>query len=249
MELKPVKNHKTHYPHRSQVNLNELLLTYKPNRWKSITKTPTLTTMLLVGALASTGLTGCTSGGGIGPIDGDIVMDIRKMNMAPIFEIQPDSLSQHPKTITGQGDATPLTDDMAFAIIQSELERLGLSGTPTNRHVPVLIEPQDSASPKPLEYVNWEFDLEIQCAYNRVYAEFLPQVEAETPDELSQRQIFSLPENPKEAATALRDQLIEVDDPSTAVVFYAHDDATLQEQNLRAQVIQFVEWLKVCGLI
>lgn len=45
--------------------------------------------MLIIGALAATGLSGC-SRPDPGPIGGDIAPEIRKMSMAPIFEITPD---------------------------------------------------------------------------------------------------------------------------------------------------------------
>ena len=239
MELHPVKTHCVNYPDKYQVDVNRMLLAHRPSRFKR-----SGAAALLLCALTASQLTGC--GKAEQPAS-------RKMNMAPLFEGKPQvsdeetiidvaglsfksqkadiiQLGNYP----GGGLFMPLTEESALAIIEEELQNHGLSSKASKKTVKTSGQ-------------KWSFDLEIKGASEPVYAEFIPEEHAETKKESAQRKKLKLSENPKNAAEELRENLSEVRDESTGVIFYSNGFDT--QQNLREQVEEFAEWLKTTGLI
>ena len=254
MKLTPVKSYVARYPEKAEVDLNQLLLKNRPNRWKT-----SGTALLLLGALATSQLTACSPPNSQKPAGEPDVSpsSARKMNMAPIFEgvqsVEPEltktqgSISrlsfQKQKAdiillgnFPGPEDMTPLTEEAALAIIKETLEGHGLSSAPTDKKVDV----SDNT---------WSFDLEISGANEPIYAEFLTTAHSETESELAERESLNLSEDSKEAAVTLREKLSDVYDESTGVIFYDTNIGFYTQTTLRAQVNEFAEWLKTMGLI
>ena len=136
----------------------------------------------------------------------------------------------------------PLTEETALTIIRETLEEHGLQSVTSTKSI--VVPPRDSTS------ALWSFDLDISGASEPIYAEFLQQRDHESEHELRERDALALPPDARAAAIALRENLSEVYDESTGVVFYAGGDSfSSPEQNLIDQVNAFVEWLKTMGLI
>jgi len=243
MKLSPVKMHYANYPDIYQVDVNRLLLTHRPNRWKS-----SGVAALLLCTLSATLLTGCQT-----PTDQS---STRKMNMAPIFDGTVNSVGKLPivskltfhqqkpdivllGNYPGPGQNMPLTEDAALLIIENEHRNKGITSAVSKKIANLVSDGTPTT---------WAFDLDIDGAKEPVYAEFIPTNGMETETELSQRLALKLSHNSKEAATQLRDKLCQVEDASTGVVFYANVDDNA-EQNLINQVDEFVTWLKTSGLI
>lgn len=245
MKLQSVKTYNgAKYPNKYEVDINYLLLKNKPNRWHN----SSAATVLLF-ALVTSQLTSCKTDTGLNAS--------RKMNMAPIFEgITTSSSAPLVSNLTfqkqklnitqlgnfpGPGDFNTLTEESALSIIKAELTSKGISSDTSNKKVDIVIGNTKSKT--------WSFDLNIKGAKNPVYAEFVPHISNESKDEISERQSINLPDNPKDAAVKLRENLMQVNDTSTGVIFYDNESAMDQVENLKAQVDEFVDWLKTNGLI
>lgn len=249
MKLQAVtKKYKVYYPDKYEVILNEMLLKHQPMRWRK-----SRLAGLVFSALLATQLAGCTK-----PEQAD---EVRKMNMAPIFERNAKAelmssqsgvfilLGNYPLTLPS------LTEERALAIITKQLQSSGLKCEATQKQVavePSPISPLDKADHTEKQSVSWQFDMEIMGAKEPVYVEFMPDQENEKINKKHLRTSLQLPLKTKEAAVALRKQLSEVRDESTGVIFYeaAEQSGLLnEEENLKRQVDDFILWLKTTGLI
>ena len=237
MELHPVKTHCVNYPDKYQVDVNRMLLAHRPSRFKR-----SGAAALLLCALTVSQLTGCEKAE---------QTTSRKMNMAPLFEGKPQVADEEVITdITGLsfknqkaetiqlggyiGMFSPLTEESALAIIEEELQNHGLDSKASKKTV-------NAAGQK------WSFDLDIKGASEPIYAEFIAAEHVETKSERAQRKKLKLSDDSKNAAEKLRENLSEVHDESTGVIFYTNGFD--EQQNLREQVKEFAEWLKTTGLI
>lgn len=247
MKLSPVKNYCVNYPDIYQVDVNQLLLAHRPNRWKS-----SGIAALLLCSLSTPLLSGCN----LTPPQSAP----RKMNMAPIFSGTEKSMSNlttatklsfhNQKTdvvllgnYPGPGSSMPLTEDAALIIIENELKNKGITSKISNKIITVKSNGEST---------KWAFDLNINGAKEPIYAEFIPSIDMETVPELSQRQSLKLSSTPKQAALELREKLCQVEDESTGVIFYADSNVSMfgdSNQNLINQVNEFVTWLKTSGLV
>lgn len=241
MKLTSVKhNHSVKYPDKYEVDINRMLLKYKPARWNN---SPAAKIML--GALIASQLTGCASNAPQKASE-----TTRKMNMAPIFEEQPVVTGLTHRSFQKAAfvplgnypgpDMTPLSEDAALTIIGEVLKSNGIGSNSSKKKV-VVGAGQKGAT--------WSFDLNVNGAKEPIYIEFIPAAEAETKNELSERESLNLSAEPKEAAYALRERLGEVRDESTGAIFYSSESMFSQEDELREQVNEFVTWLKTTGLI
>jgi hypothetical protein len=265
MKIAPLTKHTPHYPTKEQVDLNRMLLRYKPAWWKT-----SGTALLLLGALAGTGLTGCKPTV-VGELQGPET-EYRTIVMAPLFEgtlsgrpeaglLSPSDPQAHtdpyahtdpqsPSESQTESSTRPLlSDDSAYTIITDELRKqeekfyFSKSGQRVNFQ-------GDTGS------THWKFDFTFNGGSAHIQAEFLASSSAETLTEWRERKAFELPENSKEAAAILRENLIDAEievpvqeEDVVGVVFYADDTAVTQEEHLRAQVAEFVQWLKTNGYI
>ncbi|MCL2671322.1 MAG: hypothetical protein FWF10_04725 [Clostridiales bacterium] len=153
-----------------------------------------------------------------------------------------------------------LSEADALQIITTTLEEAGLTVTTTQKQVFV---PRGEDL-----YSVWTFDLAVAGAAEPVYIEWLPSYSEDSAAERAEREAL-LPTNTskggaldgavvigsnfhsfntKRDAEQIREQLTTAEDASTGAIFYMQESA-LPELSLRAQVREFVEWLKTVGLI
>lgn len=194
----------------------------------------------------------------------------RKMNVAPIFDgsemdggltfssnngflpvlsvmSYTTSLSSKDYSIVPLGNypgfSMPMPEEAALKIISEELSKNGLIAEVSNKQVPVAGDNMDETQ--------WSFDLSVSGGKEPIYIEYLPSASAETEPELLERTSACLPEDSLVAAQSLHNKLAEVYDESTAAIFYDNQMVMSIDEtaNLKAQVAEFVEWLKTMGLI
>jgi hypothetical protein len=266
----PVKSCRTAYPSQYEVDLKPLLLSAKPKSWPAAHTTP-----LLLCALAAAGLAGCAATSAAPPDDVSASPTPRKMHVAPIFDgasplggrpiddVEPSApagLARRRKAsglayTTGgtkaysiaplgnyPGPYPGMPEETALDIISEALAAHGLTAGPSEKQVAVT----DDAS----EDTPWSFDLSVTGGQEPIYIEYVPAAEIESEPELHER-AAGLPDTAREAAEALHDKLTGVYDDSAAAIFY--DDSLFfsldESAHLKAQVAEFVEWLKTMALI
>jgi hypothetical protein len=244
MTVTPVQKHIARYPTKEQADLNRMLLRHKPAWWT------TSGAALLLLALAGTSLTGCDTKTIDQPLDGDVVarMEYRKMTMAPLY-IPPNGGNNTGSEAGTPKTSSPLTDETAYAIVESEIKNLALELACSKFGERITVSREGNGT-------FWNYDFSISHAKAPIRVEYLAFPEQESDRELAERQAIELPENPREAASALWEVLSEsesaVYEPNKetiGVIFYADETAVSQEEHLRAQVADFVQWLKTNNFV
>jgi hypothetical protein len=202
------------------------------------------------------------------PEDNSATPGSRKMNIAPIFggmkrneglsfgadvgflpqiSIISTSLSSKDYSVIPLGNypgfSTAMPETTALEIISEELAKSGLNTEATTKQVEVTGSNSKSTQ--------WSFDLAVSGGKEPIYIEYVPSSDIETNGELQERTGAGLPETSLDAAYSLHDKLIDVYDESSAVIFYDNQMVMSPDEtaNLKAQVAEFVDWLKTMGLI
>lgn len=193
----------------------------------------------------------------------------RKMNVAPIFggmqrneglafntnvgflpqiSIISTSLSSKNYSVVPLGNypgfsMVAMSETAALEIISEELAKSGLKTEVTTKQVEVTSGNSKS--------VQWSFDLAVSGGTEPIYIEYIPSADIETNGELQERTGADLPEASLDAAYSLHDKLIDVYDESSAVIFYDNQMMMSSDEtaNLKAQVAEFIDWLKTMGLV